>query len=413
MLKNVRIQNFRSCRDVTISDMGSVLALVGKNGAGKTNILNGIAWFARNATMPGSPTLWEGPFFRGNSPVVTADIVTHPGPLYRYTFGMVVEPARGRMLETGASFTITPVESLTLLDERASKPQEIFSRNRDEVFLKTTGKTVKIGEAASGLFGLTFNLPADDPTIPHVRSVLSYLNRVRYYAIAESPDPRRFLENQSIIQQESYKEWLARYNETGIPGDSVPMRILHMFLESKNGQFKELSSLLGNNGLGIIDKIEVNLARLASRANEPSSEQVRLFYYLQFRPAESSSDSRGLFDYSDLSLGTRRVVSILVSMIFDGSTVMLLEHPEDGIHTGLVRKLTSLLSTNADPTQVIMASHSSTVLNTLKPSDIRLVVMHDGQTIVRPLREKEINIAAKYIAEDGNLFSFLSAVQGE
>jgi predicted ATPase len=43
--------------------------------------------------------------------------------------------------------------------------------------------------------------------------------------------------------------------------------------------------------------------------------------------------------YDELSLGTRRVLHLIVSLILDRSSLMLVEHPEDSIHRGLMRKL--------------------------------------------------------------------------
>ncbi len=50
MLKRVHIEGFRSCQDVLIDNIGTMTALIGRNGSGKTNILRAIEGIARMAT---------------------------------------------------------------------------------------------------------------------------------------------------------------------------------------------------------------------------------------------------------------------------------------------------------------------------------------------------------------------------
>lgn len=51
MIKSFHINNFRSCRDVSLDGIGPILALAGRNGVGKTNILEGIDWVCKVATV--------------------------------------------------------------------------------------------------------------------------------------------------------------------------------------------------------------------------------------------------------------------------------------------------------------------------------------------------------------------------
>ena len=86
------------------------------------------------------------------------------------------------------------------------------------------------------------------------------------------------------------------------------------------------------------------------------------WYWLAFEPNPHS----GSLDFEDLSAGTRRLIRLLVSLIFDQSNVMLVEHPEDSIHRGLLIKLLDILRGYSDQSQLILSSHSSVVFNTLR-----------------------------------------------
>jgi predicted ATPase len=117
--------------------------------------------------------------------------------------------------------------------------------------------------------------------------------------------------------------------------------------------------------------------------------------------------------FNQLSLGTRRVLHILVSLIVDGSTLMLVEHPEEGIHSGLVRKLAGVLRANADPALIILSSHSADVLNALRPEDLRLVTIRRGATEAHALTAQQAGAAARFIKEEGSLAEFLESVEEE
>jgi predicted ATPase len=90
---------------------------------------------------------------------------------------------------------------------------------------------------------------------------------------------------------------------------------------------------------------------------------------------------------------------------------MLIEHPEDGIHAGLTKKIMGLLRDYADPLQLFISSHSLTVFNTLSLEDVRLVTMVDGETKVRGLTEIEIEAARKYISEEGDMADVIQSLE--
>jgi predicted ATPase len=101
---------------------------------------------------------------------------------------------------------------------------------------------------------------------------------------------------------------------------------------------------------------------------------------------------------------------MIVSMIFDKSSVMLIEHPEDGTHRSLTKKVFSLLQTYTDPSQIIVSSHSPLVFDMLDPAQIRLVTMENGKTTARALTEEETAQARRYIKREGTLTEYLDVL---
>ena len=114
-----------------------------------------------------------------------------------------------------------------------------------------------------------------------------------------------------------------------------------------------------------------------------------------------------LFQFSDLSAGTRRVIRIVTSMLFDKRSLMLMEHPEDSIHPGLLRKLIDLIRTYSSETQMLFTTHSPEVLDILRPEEILLATSPKGLTTVRKLTSEEVDRAKEFLKNEGSLSEFL------
>jgi AAA15 family ATPase/GTPase len=225
------------------------------------------------------------------------------------------------------------------------------------------------------------------------------LKAVRYYPLDEPNLPQ--IGSQGYVRHPDYVEWLTKYKSQA--DTSIIMRLLHSSLE-KSEAFDELKTLLGSKGLNVIEKINI---MSHNPINTNNGDKSSVFYLIEFLPSLSSGS--GMFNYQELSFGTRRLVRILVSIIYDNSTVLLLEQPEDGIHTGVLHKLIPLLKSYTG--QFLIASHSSEIFNRMEPEEIRLVTMENGVTQLRPLDATEIAAASRFIREEGTLSDFIETIQ--
>jgi predicted ATPase len=401
MLKRVEIKQFRSCRDVVLDNLGPVTVLAGRNAVGKTNILRAINWVASSATsleLPPSPS--------------RAGHVSLQATIGQNTYHYTLKARTG--LDVEGVPTIGLTEELISEDNNGAR-LPVFSRQNEEVELSPTESHIRIGASGPCMPALVSLLPADSVVVNSFRPFLSFLEGIRYYSL----DEHGLVGLSPIVSQTAYDKWLAWYRSADDPGSSVLLRLLHLALTNRQ-QFEEIRDILGANGLGLLDDILMSALETKGTVettvkSNDRKEWTDRFYLLTFRPSLQSPEApeAGYFGFDGLSAGTQRVIRIIVSLIFDQSAVMLLEHPEDSIHRGLLRKLIGILQSYSDQSQLIVSSHSSVIFNTLDPGAVRLVTMENGDTKVRALTPAELSVAGKFLEEDGSLSDFLETVEEE
>jgi predicted ATPase len=392
MLQRVEIRDFRSCHGVVLDDLTPMTVLAGRNAVGKSNILRAIQWAADTATA-------------GNVAETTSNsgnVAFRAGAgnlVFEYSIGLTHEFKR----DPDPRLEYHLFESLSYSEGR-SEFRRVFRRQNEKLTLATQGtgsQSINVGPNVPSMPALAALLPTSSRELVLIRPFLSALQAVRYYPLLDEKGD----ENDRVVLQGEYDRWLSGFHQTGDPGTAVLIRLLHMSL-TKREQFEELRSLLGPNGLALLDDIEIELPR------PERAQRGERFYWFRFRPNWHSKRSPYL-SLGDLSDGTQRVIRILIGLLFDQSGVMLVEHPEDKIHPGLLRRLIDLLRSYSAERQLIVASHSPAVFNSLDPESIRLVTMEQGETKVRALSSEETHVAGKYLEEEGSLADFLETVEGE
>jgi AAA15 family ATPase/GTPase len=383
MFKRIEIKNFLSCQDIVLDNLQGVTALVGRNGSGKTNILKAIQWAVDSITST-QPIKYT---FRNPLTYFCFDLLLE-NELFRFELWVAFE---GSLVDD--SLQIILVEQLFVRMQNGEF-ENIFSRQKDKIQLSKYDLEIQTGVATPGLPALIALIP-QNPVVRQINKIVNFLKVVRYYPLDELNQPPTEIGDTGLVRQADYEEWFNQYRNRLDSNTSVVMRLLRLFL-NKPEDFEELKTLLGNNGLELLKDIFI------------WKEKENNLYFIDFFPNIDSSDS---FKYKKLSLGTRRILRILVSIFHDQSTAFLLEHPEDGVHVGLLHKLIALLKTYSDRGQFILTSHSSEVFNCLKPEEIRLVTMEKGKTYLRALNETEITAAQQFMREEGTLADFLETIQ--
>ncbi len=387
MLVDVHIEGFRSCRDCHVNLSQSLIALVGRNGVGKTTILQAVAATAGFASA--SQGDQARPFGVPSSPAsITISFIVES---FQYTYK--VSTVGTRDISRQKSFAIKYMEELHVLDN--GKMTTVLIREGPTIITFGKHEQISINEAASAISVIASLFSISDPAAAHVTRVKNYLQDISYYSLDDRSDLK------DIVTESEYRAWLQQYESMGVPASSIAYRILYLW-EYEKPKFQEFKTLVGSDGIELVDDIEVTV--FAS----PSGIEKR--YYISYMPAKKLGGAGLKVLYSSLSAGTRRVLRLLSILFVDNRSVALLEQPEDSIHHGLLQKVIGVFREYANGSQMVFSTHSSDILDLMLPEEVRLIDASDGSTSARRFTESELSAAREYLRDRGTLGDFLDAI---
>jgi energy-coupling factor transporter ATP-binding protein EcfA2 len=418
-LEYINLRSFRTCHDVDLSNLGQLTVLIGRNGVGKTNILQGIQWLAQTAS---SSQDYSPPFefLSLSAAEICAEAVFGiDGTKYKYLIEISPQTNdKGHIIFGEFIFE----ESLNI--KRPNHDwRTLISRHGDQVYDENNSLLLKINKMAPMLPSVVALLPSSPEIIEKALDVIVFFRGIRYYPLDDSAFNTENPRFSGIVQDRVYREWLSKPVGSSAKKDDVIFKLLHLFLERKD-DFDELAAILGRGGIGVISNITIQKiplenaiesVELTDQKKQSDESSNKIFYFIGFKPGNGWDGASNIpsLNYEKLSYGTRRLICILVSFFYDKSSVFLFEQPEDAIHPGLLRQLVSLLRTYSDKGQIILSSHSSDLLNSINPDEVRLITMESGNTIAKPLSENELIGARNFLSNEGPLSEYLDLLQGD
>jgi AAA15 family ATPase/GTPase len=384
VLRKVHISNFLSCQDTDI-ELDTITALIGRNAAGKTNILKVIECCAQFAV--GRVSVYEHFSFELDPDFEIEFLIEDDYFKYAVKIGVdYIGPDPFTSIIENLSCFING--GWQIIVER--KGDYVTHHKKEELIIEINADTPMI----SSLLSL---MPKNEIN-PAINKVHQYLSTIKYYVLDDEYENAEHSGYSEHIDANSYKQWLAKKNKAK---SSVVMKLLYLWHEDKE-TLDELKALIGENCLNIVKYIEID-------RYEYGTKDENSFYTVRFNMANAA------VNYTQLSYGTQRVLTLLLALLYDKSSTLLIEQPEDGIHSGLLKKLLPLCFEYAKTynKQLIIATHSPEVINLLPPESIRLVRMTENGTKVSSLDEEQIPFIREYIENEGALFDFIESMDDE
>jgi len=380
---------------VTISLNDGVAVLVGRNGAGKSAILEGfsrIVSFARS----GFKGLFNGVSIDENNDenipkLLEIKLLTPTNRQLIYKYEIIKLPAVVEVITIHENRVTDNREEMQLLwrelCQYADDLQEKLWIAKDGVttIYKNKASVYSTNSLIQSSHSSQKSLPELPDELYWVRSVLGEINLLDQYPIRSI--------SQRIPLFLRFKE--DRSNRFNVPDlgnlSSEFRRNLRYVITSQSG-IKEFENICQR--IGIVNTI-------SEKKFHTISEQRFLV------EGDNEYLSEILFDGINIGLlsdGTLRILSILLEILNSnpGST-LIIEEPESQIHPGMLAKLLNEIESYTYGQNLILSTHSPQVVSWTQPNKINLVHRENGLTFVRKLGENEIYNVADYLNEEGDL----------
>jgi predicted ATPase len=360
---------------------GSRTVLVGKNGAGKSLLIEGLFWAARSVSgvrfgQP-APLYFRCTVGRGTAPPLAYE--------YRLRAAEADE-------ENDASAIDVPAR-VTSWTERCWTPDD-----GTEVWRVVDAKlVVRQGPTVPLLPGM--GLHAAPEMLAEVPAEAAQIGRILAgFGMVPAGVPREGTSRQEILVSSKGRNegGRRRWSQGGRRGraGALAYAITSMW-DNRREDYDEFVDVL--RGLGLVREVTVKI--YADPQTNQSTDERRDFASV-------------LFDGVNIGLqsdGTQRIADIVRLLLRRNITCLLIEEPETAVHPGLLSKLLALMDSYGYGRQIVVSTHSPQVVDWCEPEQLRLVERREGKTQVHSLSREDLDRVRRYLHEEGTFADFVYA----
>ena len=379
MIESIKIKNYLTCKNIKISFKQPLMALIGKNAAGKTNTLKGIEHACHWWTLVDIPEQKKSLIKDFSAEF----LIKHKKVecIYSYKF----YGKKNYYIKDSLSILKNGKEKISF-QKKSKSTISIYFENEEHTF--------EIPYEFSGLrFLVNSRLPyKDNPEL--IKNISRYINTLRHLSldlIRVKYHSQQVLKINSIYLK-NYIDWLE--NSIYESEDELFGFKFYDFYHNENDLFNEYVEIL--KLLNIIDDIVIDTIQINKK-----TDSIITFYFVQ-------SDTDLMFD--SLSDGTKKIIIFLFHFFSKVQSIMLIEEPENSIHWGLLEDLLSVLDPYVDDNKkILFSTHSPQILNLLNPDQIVYLRNIDGVTKTKYLNDKAIKRVNKFLNEVGPLGEYATS----
>jgi ABC-type Mn2+/Zn2+ transport system ATPase subunit len=396
------IKNYRSCRETSFRLHPELSALIGINGSGKTNVLSAILLLRKLiGWSPWGPSVEKA----SSQSTLRVDFELN-GKTIKYEAVVDYTTTERNSEEVLGAAEKWNLEAITGQDQWVSFPSFLLRARREESqYMFAEFAQWKRRAISHGMEIVTpGDLPQsfmEEPILPLVQKIVGFISRISYYSASQYTNPSECPAYITLEEEEFRRRSHGRHAKF--------LHDLYLFKEKNPDGYQEYQSIVGKQGLNLVDKIEFHPVRVPSSEVEVRTggrivkKEIKRVLVVPHFVIHNTKLSP-----SQLSEGTFKTLAVLLYLSTDISELLLLEEPEVCIHHGLLSSLIELIKSHSKQKQIVVSTHSDFVIDQLGPDNVFLVNNSRASgTLVESLPEslsaRGFKALKEYLSTSGNL----------
>jgi ABC-type lipoprotein export system ATPase subunit len=406
-LEQIDIKGYRSCVDTTFHPNRDLSALIGINGAGKTNVLQAIRLLSagRGRFTRFAPI---GDSMNAQSEVTAWFGVSGKRVGLKMRFSSLESSRRPDELvavsEAWNLYAITGSKAWKPLP-----PVDLFGDSsrgveyEEQMYLFSHGAALRHSPAHdTGPFD--FDLLRNAAVIDIVSQVAAFRTGISYYSASQFTDPARCPSSFEVDEDGRLAD------AYGVAG-KTHLKFLHdlyRLRQTNETLYDEYCQFVSRQQLGLISRVtwkEIELSSYTAEVKKGGGiRKVRRRKTLVIPKVQLASS---YITFNQLSEGTFKTLALAFYIITDSSRFLMVEEPEVCVHHGLLSRIVDTLKSYSSTKQTVISTHSDLLVDELEPTNVFVVEMARSGTKVERLEEwlgqNGKSALHSYLAESGSL----------
>jgi predicted ATPase len=143
-------------------------------------------------------------------------------------------------------------------------------------------------------------------------------------------------------------------------------------------------------GRKALDRIGDAMRSVAPTFEEVTISSVGSYLVPHFKFSLNGSE-RVVFDPVQLSDGTLRIFGILLALYqVPAPRLLVIEEPEQSVQPGIMAVLAEAFAEASEETQIVITTHSPSLIDHFKPEQVRVVTLEDGLSKVSRVKKSQM-----------------------